>query len=85
MFTCLYQTLSLSSTHVLIAIVLLYNVLIFIFTVYKYPYMLGFTDNAVEIRTASNGSLVRNIVAANLRLISYKVEVTSSNAENKMY
>jgi len=40
--------------------------------------MLGFTDNAIEIRTASNGSLVRNIVAANLRLISYKVQMAAT-------
>ncbi|XP_065916721.1 GTPase-activating Rap/Ran-GAP domain-like protein 3 isoform X2 [Dysidea avara] len=45
------------------------------YNVYKYPYMLGFTDNAVEIRTASNGSLVRNIIASNLRLMSYKGDI----------
>ena len=43
-------------------------------TVYKYPYLLSFTDDAVEIRTTSNGSLVKNIGALDLHLISYKVK-----------
>ena len=43
------------------------------FLVYKYPYLLAFTEDAVEIRTTSNGSLVKNIGAPNLHLISYKV------------
>ena len=45
----------------------------FFFLVYKYPYLLAFTEDAVEIRTTSNGSLVKNIGAPNLHLISYKV------------
>jgi len=49
------------------------------FPVYKYPYLLAFTDDAVEIRTTSNGSLVKNIGAANLHLISYKVNKLHSD------
>ena len=47
----------------------------FSFLVYKYPYLLAFTEDAVEIRTTSNGSLVKNIGAPNLHLISYKVNI----------
>ena len=47
-------------------------------TVYKYPYLLSFTDDAVEIRTTSNGSLVKNIGAPDLHLISYKVKHLST-------
>ena len=43
------------------------------YSVYKYPYLLSFTDDAIEIRTTSNGSLVKNIGAPNLHLISFKV------------
>ena len=57
--------------------------------VYKYPYLLSFTDDAVEIRTTSNGSLVKNIGAPNLHLISYKVNnimiVCSQRIMHKIY
>lgn len=48
---------------------------LFSFLVYKYPYLLSFTNDAVEIRTTSNGSLVKNIGAPNLHLISHKVKI----------
>ena len=41
--------------------------------VYLYPYMLSFTEHTVEIRMASNGSLMQTISVPDLRLISSKV------------
>lgn len=41
--------------------------------VYLYPYMLAFTEHAIEIRMATNGSLMQTISVPDLRLISSKV------------
>ena len=43
--------------------------------VHMYPYILAFTANTVEIRMASNGSLMQTIQVPDLHLISMKVQL----------
>ena len=43
--------------------------------VYMPPYMLAFTEHTVEIRMASNGSLMQTINVPDLKLLSSKVGV----------
>ena len=41
--------------------------------VYMSPYVLAFTADTVEIRMASNGSLIQTIAVPDLQLLSQKV------------
>ena len=41
--------------------------------VYMSPYLLAFTANTIEIRMASNGSLMQTIQTPDLKLLSMKV------------
>ena len=45
---------------------------------YLPPYMLAFTEHTVEIRMASNGSLMQTINVPDLKLLSSKVSVGGS-------
>ena len=46
--------------------------------VYMSPYMLAFTADTVEIRIASNGSLIQTIAVPDLHLLSKKVQKEDS-------
>ena len=46
--------------------------------VYMSPYVLAFTADTVEIRMASNGSLIQTIAVPDLHLLSKKVKKQSN-------
>lgn len=47
------------------------------------PYVLGFMTNTLEIRMASNGSLIQTINIPDLHLISSKVSISYNNLSRR--